>query len=133
MRLGASYSAAGARADGGQATFALWLASAEVHVVSVGGREGRMRLHPFVRGQVGDLAAESSGLTDARLEHALWATLGAGVSASWSLTTALTLEFSGGADVALSRPRFYFEPQTTVHQVAPIGGALAMGLVLPIW
>jgi len=134
MRVGAAYAAADARGrPEGAATFGLWAGTAELHVVRIGGRDGRMRLSPFLRGQVGDLLAESSGLADARREHALWASVGAGASASWSLGTALALEASAGIDVTLARPRFYFEPQTTVHQVAPVGASFAMGVVLPIW
>jgi hypothetical protein len=91
-------------------------------------RSAPVAVRPCVDLDLGRLTGEGLDVSGARRRSSLWASTGLELRFEWSPWPALELSGMLGGVLPLSRPRFYFRPQLTTLEVAPLGlraGALA--------
>jgi hypothetical protein len=91
-------------------------------------RSAPLALRPCIDLDLGRLSGEGLDVSRARQRSALWLSTGLELRVEWSPWHALALSGMLGGVLPLSRPRFYFRPQLTAWEVAPLGfraGALA--------
>lgn len=89
-----------------------------------------LRLLPCLRVEAGSLTGEGHRITPARSQRRLFLGLGAIGRAEWVFLPPAFAEFAGGVVTPLTRDRFYFQPDSTVHRAAALGFVVRAGLGL---
>ncbi|WP_394832307.1 hypothetical protein LVJ94_37925 [Pendulispora rubella] len=130
LRAGVAYSSsAPASVDAAEAHFARWTASLEGCALRM--RLGRMSLFPCAKLEVGALRAEGQNIARATSDVRPWVAVGPSARVRW-LVPGQRLFVEGGvaAMVPLTRDRFFFQPNITIHRAAVLGAEadLALGL-----
>jgi hypothetical protein len=91
-------------------------------------RRTPLAVRPCIDLDLGRLTGEGQDVSQARRRSSLWVSTGLELRIEWSPFAAFELSGMLGGVLPLSRPRFYFRPQLTAWEVAPLGlraGALA--------
>jgi hypothetical protein len=93
---------------------------------------GSLRAWACGRFDAGTLRGQGSGLNEPKASTATWLGLGPTGHLRWVFGELFFIELDGRAVFPLAHPRFFFQPNSTVHQVSTVGaeGGLAIGLEL---
>lgn len=95
--------------------------------------DGDVRLMPCLGVDVGALNVDgvSGGVTQSHTRP--WFSGLLFGRAAWTVTEPVVLEAQGGAMAPFVHDEFFFEPNTTAHQVPEIGGFFSGGIGVHIW
>lgn len=86
----------------------------------------RLRLGPCAGLQVGLHRGTTTDVVNPTAHSDLWLAPTAGGSLELAATTKITVELQGGALFPLRRTRFFLAPNTTIYDVPPAAGTLAV-------
>ncbi|WP_394842871.1 hypothetical protein LZC95_38090 [Pendulispora brunnea] len=115
--------------DAAEAHFARWTAGLEGCALRV--RLGSVSLFPCAKLEIGALRAEGQKIARATSEVRPWVAVGPSARVRWLVPgQRLFVEAGAAAMLPLTRDRFFFQPNITIHRAAVLGAeaSLALGL-----
>jgi len=115
--------------DAAEARFARWTTGLEGCALRV--RLGSVSLFPCAKLEVGALRAEGQKIARATSEVRPWVAIGPAARVRWRMPgQRFFVEAGAGAMVPLTRDRFFFQPNITIHRAAGLGAEASLGVGL---